>query len=172
MADDLARIAQFLGRPHVARWWLVSTSAEDELAKYRRRVNGEEPTTHMLAIVADHRAIGWCQWYRWGDYPEHAALVGAQDGECGIDYAIGEPASVGGGIGTRVVAALVAEVRRHEPSSGVLVDPDARNVASRRVLEKNGFELVELREATADGGPVALYRLRGVPRRSQNVTPA
>lgn len=157
--DDLARIAVFLAEPHVARWWLAATSAEEELAKYRRRVSGEDVGTRMLAVLDDHRVVGWCQWYRWDDHPEHAAAVGALEGECGIDYAIGDAATVGRGAGTRTVAALVTEVRRHQPGAGVLVDPDARNAASRRVLEKNGFELVEVRTLPAATDPVALYRL-------------
>lgn len=166
--DDLERIAAFLAEPHVARWWLAATTAEAELAKYRRRVGGEDVATHMLAVVDDQRVVGWCQWYRWDDHPEHAAAVGALEGECGIDYAIGDSATLGRGVGTRMVAALVAEVRRHQPGAGVLVDPDARNAASRRVLEKNGFELVEVHTPPAATGPVALYRLRAdvarVPR--------
>ncbi len=43
-----------------------------------------------------------------------------------------------------LVAALVVEARRHHPGAGVLTAPDAANAASRRVLEKNGFERIGL----------------------------
>ena len=67
----------------------------------------------------------------------------ACDGEAGIDYVIGDPARIGdSGTGTMLVAALIAEVRRHHPGAGIVTGPDAANVPSRRVLEKNGFSLV------------------------------
>jgi len=84
-------------------------------------------------------------------------------GEAGIDYAIGDPAHTGHGTGTELIAALVAEVRSHYPGAGILVDPDARNTASRRVLEKNGFRLVTVRPVATEPGsdPMAIYRLPG-----------
>jgi len=63
-----------------------------------------------------------------------------------------------------MVAALVAEVRRQHRGAGVLVDPDAANRASRRVLERNGFDLVAVRPVACEptDNPMAIYRLRAV----------
>ena len=60
-----------------------------------------------------------------------------------------------------LIAALVAEARRHHPGSGVLTAPDAGNTASRRVLEKNGFELVAVRPVATEptDAPMAIYQL-------------
>jgi hypothetical protein len=46
---------------------------------------------------------------------------------------------------------------------GLLVGPDAANVASRRVLEKNGFALVAVRPVATEPGdrPISIYRLPG-----------
>jgi aminoglycoside 6'-N-acetyltransferase len=99
----------------------------------------------MLMVTLDGTPVGWCQWYRWADYPADAEPIGARDGEIGIDYAIGDPAKVGHGVGTMLIAALITEVRRRHPGAGVLVDPAAANTSSRRVLEKNGFQLVAIR---------------------------
>ncbi len=117
----------------------------------------------MLLACWNDEPIGWCQWYRWADYPAEAAAMDARDSEAGIDYAIGEPGRIGRGVGTALVAALVAEVRRHHPRAGILVDPDAANVPSRRVLEKNGFHLVAERLVSIDPSdrPKAIYRLPG-----------
>lgn len=161
---DLPLVGDWLRQPHVARWWIPDTTAEAEVANYREHiVLGQDPATHLLTVSVDATPVGWCQWYRWADYPPEAEAMEAFDGEAGIDYAIGDPAHTGHGTGTALVAALVAEVRRHHPGAGILVDPDARNVASRRVLEKNGFRLVAVRpvagEATSD--PMAIYRLPG-----------
>jgi RimJ/RimL family protein N-acetyltransferase len=42
-----------------------------------------------------------------------------------------------------------------------LTDPDAANMASRRVLEKNGFRLVAVRPVASEvsDAPMAIYRL-------------
>lgn len=64
-----------------------------------------------------------------------------------------------------MIAALVVEVRRHHPGAGVLVDPEAANEPSRRVLEANGFRLVAVRpvEGEPTDKPMAIYRLPGSP---------
>ena len=157
-ADDLPTIALFLAQPYVARWWLERETIDEVIAKYKRRVEGQEPTTHMLAVVCSDRMIGWCQWYLLSDYPEHSAEIGAQPEDAGIDYAIGVPSLLGRGIGSRLVRALVAEVRRAHPSACVLVDPDSRNAASRRALERCGFRLADERMGR-EGRVVAVYRL-------------
>ncbi len=96
-----------------------------------------------------------------GGLPPDAEAIGARDGEIGIDYAIGDPAQVGRGVGTTLIATLVTEIRRRHPGAGMLADPDAANMASRRVLEKNGFHLVAVRPITteASDAPMAIYRL-------------
>ncbi len=160
--EDLPAVQGWLRLPHVARWWTPDTTAEEEIAKYRQRISRERrPATTMLMVTQDSDSIGWCQWYRWADYPAEAAAMDARDGECGIDYAIGDPAWVGRGAGTRLISALVAEVRRQHPGAGLLTDPDAGNTASRRVLEKNGFELVAIRPVATEpsDAPMAIYRL-------------
>jgi RimJ/RimL family protein N-acetyltransferase len=159
--DDLPVVRGWLGLPHVARWWLPDTTAEAEIAEYRQRVAGPPSATILLMATWDDVPIGWCQWYRWADYPAEAAAMGARAGEIGIDYAIGDPAFVGRGVGTALIAALVAWVRQAYPGAGVLTDPDAANAASRRVLEKNGFTLVAVRQVETEPGdsPMAIYRL-------------
>jgi aminoglycoside 6'-N-acetyltransferase len=160
--DDLAAVERWLSLPHVARWWSPGTTPQQEIVKYRHRINGTSPRpTTMLTLTWAGAAIGWCQWYRWADYPAEAAAIGAHDGELGIDYAIGVPASTGRGIGTPLVAALVAEARRHHPGAGVVTTPEAANTASRRVLEKNGFHLLAVQRVVTEptDAPMAIYRL-------------
>jgi len=165
--DDLPAVEAWLGLPHVARWWTPGTTAAEEIAKYRRRVGPQErPATIMLMVTWDGTGIGWCQWYRWADYPAEAAAMDARAGELGIDYAIGDPAWIGRGAGTTLVTALVTEGRRHFPGAGILAAPAAANAASRRVLEKNGFHLVAVRPVATEPGdaPMAIYRLPASPR--------
>jgi aminoglycoside 6'-N-acetyltransferase len=159
--EDLPVVEAWLRLPHVARWWTPDTTA-DEIAKYRTRISqAKRQTTIMLTVSQDGEPIGWCQWYRWSDYPAEATAMGARAGEAGIDYAIGNPALIGRGIGTRLIGALVAEIRSQHPSVGILTGPDASNTASRRVLEKNGFGLVAVRPVATEpsDAPIAIYRL-------------
>jgi aminoglycoside 6'-N-acetyltransferase len=99
----------------------------------------------MLLVTLGGKPIGWCQWYRWADYPAEAAAIAVGDGEAGIDYAIGEPAWTGHGNGTVLIGVLVAEVRRHFLGGGLRTAPEAANAPSRRVLEKSSFQLVTVR---------------------------
>lgn len=160
--DGLRAVEVWLRLPHVARWWTPDTTAEREVAKYRERIT--RPGTRrtiMLTVTWASDPIGWCQWYRWADYPAEATAIGARNGEIGVDYAIGDTAWTGRGVGTTLIAALVGEARHHHPGAGILTVPDAANIASRRVLEKNGFELVDARSVATEptAAPMAIYRL-------------
>ena len=155
---DLADVAGWLETQRVARWWLADISAEAKLATYRDRVLDPGSPTTMLIVVVEGRPVGFCQSYRWGDYPQAAETVGAAPEEFGIDYAIGAAEVVGHGLGTQVVRALVDRVRRAHPGAGIVVDPAADNLASRRVLEKNDFQLAR----DAAPGSRAVYRLPAV----------
>ena len=158
-ADDLGLVAGWLELPHVVRWYVVGSVAA-EVEDVRRSVTGEQPT-HVLVVEEDGRSIGWCQWYLLDDYPQFAREVDGRAGDVGIDYAIGDPARLGAGIGTELVGRLVHLVRGVHPGAGVIADADAQNQASRRVLEKNGFRLVDERVVPSDetDAPMAIYRL-------------
>ena len=157
--DDLPLVRRWLDQPHVARWWLSATATDVELESYAASIRGEDPTA-MLIASRGGEPIGFGQWYAWSDYPTDAAGVGARPGDCGI-YAVGEPAALGSGVGTDLVAALVAEVRAPRPNAGIIADPEATNHASRRVLEKNGFQLLAERPVPSEpiNAPMAIYRL-------------
>lgn len=161
LEEDLATVGSWLEASHVARWFLPETTADAELAKYRRRIEDPLRTTVMCTVELDGEPIGWCQWYCWDDYPEAARCNGASAGEVGADYAIGVVTATGRGVGTAMIGALVFEVRRHHPRAGLVIAPEADNWASRRVLEKNGFALVDVRPLTSEPHrrPMAIYRL-------------
>jgi aminoglycoside 6'-N-acetyltransferase len=158
--DDLAPVARWLAEPHVARWYLAGSTVEREIDDLRQSVTGAQPV-HALVVLEDDAAVGWCQWYPCDVDHAWAADIGAGPGDVGVDYAIGVPACVGRGLGTELVAALVARVRAEHPGAALMSDPDAGNVASRRVLEKNGFRLVDVRPVASEptDDPMAIYRL-------------
>jgi RimJ/RimL family protein N-acetyltransferase len=156
---DLALVECWLGAPHVARWFLAGSSLEEELADIRQSLNGDQ--VHMLLVLEDGQPIGWCQWYPCDVDPAWAADMGAEPDDVGVDYAIGERTRVGSGVGTGLIAALIAHVRAVRPDCGIVADPEAENLASRRVLEKNGFELVAIKTMPSEpsDAPMAIYRL-------------
>jgi aminoglycoside 6'-N-acetyltransferase len=160
VTSDLALIDGWLREPHVSQWYLVGSSAEDEMHDLRASLGGAQPT-YLLLAMEDGRPVGWCQWYCCADYPDWAADVGAGPGDIGIDYAIGDPARIGRGLGSDLIAALVRQVRGEYPAAGVIAGPEAANTASRRVLEKNGFALVGERPLASEpsAAPIAIYRL-------------
>ncbi len=159
-SPDLELVRTWLDEPHMVRWYLSGSTAGLELEELRRCLDGTEPT-HLLMVVDGGQPIGWCQWYRCADYPDHAEAIGAEPGDIGIDYAIGDPSCIGHGIGSELVSVLVAHVRALHPGSGVIADPQAAHVASCRVLAHNGFELLGVRPVATEptDDPVAIYRL-------------
>lgn len=157
--DDLTLISGWLEDPDVARWFLTGSSLEAELTDLRACIAGDEATEVLLALC-DGRPIGWCQWYLCRDYPDHAAGVGADPEDAGIDYAIGDPADRGRHLGTTLIHALVSHIQRRHPRAGIIADPDANNLASRAVLERNGFALVDERPVPSEptDAIMAIYR--------------
>lgn len=162
---DVDLIAGWLSVPEVSRWYLEGSTVADEVEGLHRCASGIEPT-EVLMVVDSEVPIGWCQWYLCRDYPDHAAGVGAEAGDVGIDYAIGDPVRHGKGVGTELVATLVAHIRQRHPDAGVIADPQAANIGSRRVLEKNGFRLRGVRSVASERtpSPMAIYRLEPANR--------
>jgi aminoglycoside 6'-N-acetyltransferase len=81
---DLPVVEAWLRLPHVARWWTPGTTVEAETAKYRERIlPGARPAAHMLTVSLDGTPVGWCQWYRWADYPADARVIGVHGGSRG-----------------------------------------------------------------------------------------
>jgi aminoglycoside 6'-N-acetyltransferase len=157
---DLALVAGWLREPHVARWYLAGSSADEQLRDCRASIDGSEPT-QLLVAHDGGQAVGWCQWYRLADYPDWAADVGVAADDVGIDYAIGAPDRVGSGLGTDLIGALVRRVREQYPAAAIVAVPEAANVPSRRVLAKNGFALLGERPLASEPtpAPMAIYRL-------------
>jgi aminoglycoside 6'-N-acetyltransferase len=157
---DLDLVEAWLREPHVAKWYLAGSTIEEELCDLRECLAGDDPTEALL-VLEYGRPVGWCQWYLCNEYPDHAVGIGAEPDDVGIDFAIGDPTRTGQGLGTALIAALVSHVRQRHPRAGVIADSEASNSASRRVLEKNGFQLLAERPVASEPtrSAMAIYRL-------------
>lgn len=160
---DLPQLGRWLATPHVARWWPREDDSAAALeAQYGPTIDGTDPT-RLFLIVADGEAVGFCETYLHTDDPAWDRTV-ALPNVAGIDYLIGEPERCGRGLGTQVIAAFCTLVFDLYPGiDGIASLPQSANPASRRVLEKNGFRLVDVRKVESDdpgdAGPSAIYLL-------------
>ncbi len=127
---DLPDVARWRAAEHVQKWWSDDGEAtlEAVTAKYGPDIDGTTPT-RMWVAEANGRSVGFVQDYRIGDYPEYAVL-GPDPAAIGIDYAIGDVAWTGRGIGTRFVWAWMQRARHRFPeATAYFAAPDHRNRA-------------------------------------------
>jgi aminoglycoside 6'-N-acetyltransferase len=137
--SDFPLLQKWLSEPHIDAWWHQSLDLPGLERKYGPRIDGIEPV-HVYIIEYEQRPIGWIQWYRWPDYPEHAAQLKVEAGAAGIDLSIGEIASVGKGVGSRAIREFVLGVVSTKPGvTAVVADPEEQNGRSCRAFEKAGF---------------------------------
>ena len=114
---DFPLLQQWLSAPHVDAWWHEPLDLRGLEQKYGPRIDGIEKV-HVFIIEHEDRPIGWIQWYRWSDYPDHAAQLTTEQGAAGIDLAIGEVSSVGIGLGPNPRGLSVVGARDY-----LIVDP-------------------------------------------------
>ena len=145
-AADLPLLARWLGEPAVERWWHHEHALEAVERDFGPSVRGEEAGEDLVVSLAG-RPFGLLQRSVIADYPEDldefAALTEVPEGALELDYLIGEPVLRGRGLGSRMIAAAVADTWRTYPAApAVLVAVVAANVASWRALEKAGLRRV------------------------------
>nr|WP_242625454.1 GNAT family N-acetyltransferase [Protofrankia symbiont of Coriaria myrtifolia] len=151
---DFALLRGWLEQPHVARWWNHETTSEAVHRDFGPAARGEEPSEDFLALL-DDRPVGLVQRCRLADYPEYrddlAPIVDVPAGAMSIDYLIGEPAQTGHGLGTRMIASMVARTWSDHPEATCVVVPVvAANRVSWRALEKAGLRRVGQGPITPD----------------------
>ena len=138
---DLPHLIRWLNAEHVHRWYAVDGEPTPEWVaeNYGPDIDGKTQVTFWV-IEVNGRSIGFCQDYRISDEPDYALLTPDPDA-IGFDYAIGEPAFVGRGIGPRMAWVWLTSIpRRYPGATACFAAPDHRNAASLRMLAKVGFE--------------------------------
>jgi aminoglycoside 6'-N-acetyltransferase len=175
--SDLPLLAEWLQRPHVARWWREPADFPAVEAAYGPMVDRSDPTEGFIAVgqgPGDGRALAFLQLYRLDDNPEWQRAIAAALAEsdlevsarsAGIDYLIGDQTMTGRGLGRRMIAAFVDLLwDRYPDTTAVVVAVDQGNEASWRALEGSGFLRawagVLSSEDPSDEGPSYLYMRR------------
>lgn len=137
---DLPHLVRWLNAEHVHRWYGVDGDPTPDWVadNYGPDIDGKTPVTFWV-VEFNGRSIGFCQDYRISDEPDYALLT-PDPAAVGFDYAIGEPAFVGRGIGPRMAWAWLTSIpRRYPGATACFAAPDHRNAASLRMLAKVGF---------------------------------
>lgn len=136
---DFADLTRWVNEPHVAKWWDENRSHAEVEAYYGPALEGNDPT-RLWIWELNGRSIGFGQDYRISDHPDYALLCSRPDA-IGFDYAIGEPAYVGRGIGTSMIWVFLRDIvwPAYPGALEFFAAPDHRNAGSLRLLEKLGF---------------------------------
>ena len=153
-ARDLPMLAGWLREPQVARWWNHETSREAVERDFGPSTRGEEPGQDLVVLL-DGQPVGLLQRSVISDYPEDlaefSAVIEVPPGAVELDYLIADPALRGRGLGSRMIAAAVADTWHSYPDApAVLIAVAAANAASWRAVEKAGLTRVAEGAMTPD----------------------
>lgn len=110
-------------------------------------MDGRDATEMFLASVGNSPPFGVIQRYPIAAYPEYvdelAPVCDVPPGALSVDYLIGEPTMRGRGLGTAMIATMVAAGwARYPEANDVIVPVAAGNPASWRSLEAAGFRRI------------------------------
>jgi RimJ/RimL family protein N-acetyltransferase len=157
--SDFPLLQRWLSEPHVDAWWHEPLDLAGLEQKYGPRIDRIEPT-RVFIIEHETQPIGWIQWYRWSDYPKHAAQLEAEPSAAGIDLSIGEASLVGKGIGSSAIRQFALNVVSAVPGiTAIRADPEERNGRSCRAFEKAGFTSVKTVELEGESFRRRVMRL-------------
>lgn len=140
--SDFPLLQRWLAAPHVAVWWNERFDLASIEARYGPAIDGSEPV-HVYLIQVSDVPIGWIQWYRWDDFPEHAIQLSADSGSAGIDLAIGEIEMTGIRLGPAAIREFATNyIFVHGDLGTVVADPSVNNLRSISAFKKAGFKIV------------------------------
>lgn len=138
--DDLPDLVRWRAEPHVLAWFAdLLPDLDAACDRYGPRLEGRTPYADWIALW-DGRPFGFLQSFVVGDVDDVAVKV--QDPRAvAFDYAIGDPAALGRGLGVPLVRGFCSHVLapRHPEAPRFVALADARNYRSLAVLGRCGF---------------------------------
>lgn len=140
--QDISLFEQWLGTPHVAKWyhdpqdWLLEVKEREQTFSF----------LHHLIVVHNGEAIGFCQYYLFSESGEDWHGTWLLDGTYSIDYMIGEKAYVGKGFGKRIIKQLTEHIMALPDCQRIIVQPEPENLASCGALLSVGYRFDEENE--------------------------
>ena len=145
-------LAEWLARPHVARWH------PEPKAWVEAALNPPRDGAQAL-IVLGARPIGYLRWRKVSrETLDTLGLLEIPAGGVDIDILIGEADCIGRGYGPCALGSLVDALRRDPSIPSIGLSPSTDNVAAQRAYAKAGF--VKMREYDAPGfGRLALMMM-------------
>lgn len=152
--DDLPMLAEWLSRPHVAKWWSPTSTLAEVEAEYGPAIAGIGPTQCFIAL-AEGAPIGFIQSYVAAECHEDGWWLDEHDqGVVGIDQFLAHGNQLGQGFGTAMVGAFVKRLFANPAVTRIQTDPAPSNRRAIRCYEKAGFRAV--RELNTLDGPALL----------------
>jgi len=142
-AADLPMLDRWMRQPHWREWWGVS---EEEIRFVRDMIEGRD-TTRPFIFSVDGEDVGFIQYWFVRDHQNDSWLadnpwLGVLPPQTiGIDLSIGPADRLSQGIGTSVLRAFVALLRK-TGFSEIIIDPDPANLRAVRAYEKAGFRAI------------------------------
>lgn len=157
--SDFPLLQKWLAAPHVSVWWNEHFDLASLEAKYGPSIDGSEPI-HVYLIQFEGFPIGWIQWYRRRDFPEHAIQLGADHRSAGIDLAIGEIEMTGRGLGPVAIREFgTAYIFANGDLDAIVADPSVSNLHSVSAFKKAGFKIVRTVQLVDEGFERHVVRL-------------
>lgn len=94
---------------------------------------------YYYIVEYNNAPIGFTQYYETHKAPD-GDWSSEPEGTVGIDYLIGDESLLSKGLGYLIIQTLIDEIKLKEKYKYIIADPNLNNIASIKVLEKNGFE--------------------------------
>ena len=128
--DDLALLEAWRREPHVAEWWDDEAFAADDLC---------DPRVAMWIVELDGRPFAFAQDYDVHGWEGHP-FAHLPPGSRGLDQFIGDPAMVGRGYGSALIAQRMTELFA-AGAPCLAVDPHPDNARAIAAYRKAGFRV-------------------------------
>ena len=140
--EHFSRMHEWFNHPHVQKFYSLRAWTKEEVNKKLMPYLDNSSSIKGFIILTDNNPIVYIQFCSldynpWPDqdFSDEVVLNGV-----GIDFLIGEPGLIGRGLGASIIEYFLQEIIWPHYQYCV-ADPDIKNSASIKTLEKCGFTI-------------------------------